>query len=531
MTMDKQFVTRKGDPSTFAIEFSFQPDPDHGKGTTEEESLSWGGMRIWVRGKNLCEHFEGSTVEDSVQWYLLSLMEWIVENWNPLFHEGKYPGNLYEAKDEGAWHVCNGMISLYAESYNPRQLEREETAWYEWRQRHALYSCRNGGLLPDLYIRRDRDQIELSWGEPFGHSVPGLYRFRVAPATICLNPEHVATPLYEAVSEAIQYLFSKCPDSERLKTLHHDVQQIPLSSTDQQLAWMAGLQNGELRQSQWQSCKAYILSLSQKARNLVTPERHDTGLFLKGSCHAALMFGTVSPTITQEDVLLLSEKMVEFSQHFFDGEDLIEKRGHQLEIDPDVPPWIQGYELAEQFFSYSDLREALSESVSVDIEKIIKDLNIRIDTIRLSDDGIRAVALAGKGMISSILLNLTNESNNWNSGKRFTLAHELSHLLIDRSYGQKVAIASGPWAPHSIEKRANAFAAMLLMPREKLDKVMGAALLSDVKLSDARKISGIFGVGIRSVIDHLHNCGYLDAYHRQRLHLAADRQAEMGDSL
>jgi Zn-dependent peptidase ImmA (M78 family) len=294
---------------------------------------------------------------------------------------------------------------------------------------------------------------------------------------------------------------------------------------------MAGLQNGELRQSQWQSCKAYILSLSQKARNLVTPERHDTGLFLKGSCHAALMFGTVSPTITQEDVLLLSEKMVEFSQHFFDGEDLIEKRGHQLEIDPDVPPWIQGYELAEQFFSYSDLREALSESVSVDIEKIIKDLNIRIDTIRLSDDGIRAVALAGKGMISSILLNLTNESNNWNSGKRFTLAHELSHLLIDRSYGQKVAIASGPWAPHSIEKRANAFAAMLLMPREKLDKVMGAALLSDVKLSDARKISGIFGVGIRSVIDHLHNCGYLDAYHRQRLHLAADRQAEMGDSL
>lgn len=283
--MDKQFVITKGELSTFAIEFSFRPDPDHGKGATVEESLSWGGMRIWVHGKNLCEHFEGSTVEDSVQWYLLSLMEWIVENWNPLFHEGKYPGNLYEAKDEGAWHVCNGMISLYAESYNPRQLEREESAWYEWRQRHALYSCRNGGLLPDLYIRRDRDQIELSWGEPFGHSVPALYRFRVAPATICLNPEHVANPLYEAVSEAIQYLFSKCPDSERLKTLHHDVQQIPLSSTDQQLAWMAGLQNGELRQSQWQSCQAYILSLSQKARNLVTPERHDTGLFLKGSCH------------------------------------------------------------------------------------------------------------------------------------------------------------------------------------------------------------------------------------------------------
>ena len=49
-------------------------------------------------------------------------------------------------------------------------------------------------------------------------------------------------------------------------------------------------------------------------------------------------------------------------------------------------------------------------------------------------------------------------------GRRFTLAHEFCHLLFDQDQGQALAVASGPWAPRAIEQRANAFAAMFLMP-------------------------------------------------------------------
>ena len=49
--------------------------------------------------------------------------------------------------------------------------------------------------------------------------------------------------------------------------------------------------------------------------------------------------------------------------------------------------------------------------------------------------------------------------------RRFTLAHELCHLIHDRGYGARLAIASGPWAPADVEQRANAFAAMLLDAR------------------------------------------------------------------
>jgi hypothetical protein len=40
------------------------------------------------------------------------------------------------------------------------------------------------------------------------------------------------------------------------------------------------------------------------------------------------------------------------------------------------------------------------------------------------------------------------------------------HLLVDRERAVSLAIASGPWAPHDLEQRANAFAAAFLMPSE-----------------------------------------------------------------
>ena len=89
-----------------------------------------------------------------------------------------------------------------------------------------------------------------------------------------------------------------------------------------------------------------------------------------------------------------------------------------------------------------------------------------------------------------------------------------------------MAIASGPWAPQAIEKRANAFAAMLLMPRSCLQKAMSGVNKDSIGFEDLVHISAVLGVGIRSVIDHLYNCGYVDPAGRKRLHVLADRKIE-----
>ena len=62
--------------------------------------------------------------------------------------------------------------------------------------------------------------------------------------------------------------------------------------------------------------------------------------------------------------------------------------------------------------------------------------------------------------------------------RRFTLAHELCHLLVDRDKGARLAIVSGPWAPLDVERRANAFAAALLMPEAAVAKAVAHATAS-----------------------------------------------------
>src|SRR5439155_10894386 len=101
--------------------------------------------------------------------------------------------------------------------------------------------------------------------------------------------------------------------------------------------------------------------------------------------------------------------------------------------------------------------------------------------VPLRDRGIRAVSVAGPQHRPSVLLNPGHATYASGAGRRFTLAHELCHLLFDRGYGARLAIASGPWAPRDIEQRANAFAAMLLMPPEligRLARQLNAALAS-----------------------------------------------------
>ena len=81
----------------------------------------------------------------------------------------------------------------------------------------------------------------------------------------------------------------------------------------------------------------------------------------------------------------------------------------------------------------------------------------------MGKQGPRGVALAGENLQATILVNTEHVRNSAN-GRRFTLAHELCHILFDRNRARPLTHTSTAWASPSIEQRANAFAAMLLMP-------------------------------------------------------------------
>ena len=106
--------------------------------------------------------------------------------------------------------------------------------------------------------------------------------------------------------------------------------------------------------------------------------------------------------------------------------------------------------------------------------------------------------------------------------RRFTMAHELCHLLYDRGKEHKVAIASGPWAPKDVERRANAFAAMFLMPRE----LVRAACRDAGTLNTLEAVESVarsLHVSVTATLHQLANLYVIDEGTRDRL-LARLRQ-------
>ncbi len=98
-----------------------------------------------------------------------------------------------------------------------------------------------------------------------------------------------------------------------------------------------------------------------------------------------------------------------------------------------------------------------------------------VGSIALDDPELRAVSFASAHHAPRIVLNQYHWSAHRPQTRRFTLAHELCHLLHDRSVGASLAVASGPWAPLAIEQRANAVAAQTTAYRLQLPVLMTAS--------------------------------------------------------
>jgi Zn-dependent peptidase ImmA (M78 family) len=137
---------------------------------------------------------------------------------------------------------------------------------------------------------------------------------------------------------------------------------------------------------------------------------------------------------------------------------------------------------------------------------------IAANNVDLSDTRVRAIAICGEKSRPLIAVNKSCRHNESEPGLRFTLAHELCHLLFDEEEGVPLAVASGPWAAATIEKRANAFAAMFLMPEDSCrrlfnqyrhDEELTATVITDIATA--------FGTGKLATLRHLWNLGLMDS--------------------
>lgn len=263
----------------------------------------------------------------------------------------------------------------------------------------------------------------------------------------------------------------------------------------------------------WERVKNAISQLGEASHAILDiPAR--SPLVVSGSCQAALMFGSLAPDIECQDILPLARTMVELSST--DPESAaVAELCHRVPMTAFDLPWSQGYELAQTL--HEDLDRRFMRGSRVDIAGMVQKLGIEVIDLALSDKNIRGVSIAGKDHHPGIVVNARHHRNAHPFGLRFTQSHELCHVLFDRVEGRRLAVASGPWAPHSIEQRANAFAAMLLMPPPLIERAVQRLTHPIDSSEGVREAAHVLETGVGALLRHLWNTRFITDTDRERI--------------
>lgn len=483
-----------------AVRWMADTEPPERRPTGHGWSMGW--IKLVVAGKTITESALQGERQLHVGWYLSPMLDWLATHWVDLLHEEHFA--WHERTGLPAVIACRRTLDAYGAAYDSigRETYGRAHAWYH---RHGMRAAALGGIFPDLFIRRSGDDIELSWTpDPPPFAPEGLI-FESGAGHVRLAVVDVAGPLWELLQWVVsqppeipeafrgdwENLCRKVEALEKLDTVEFERAYVPAVILDS--ARIAFEQIGRL-------------DLFQGRRNVDCP-------VVEEFAPAVAMYGGVCPELGQTDIMALRDVLASGCPGG-DGEelsDLVRRRqGAPLGV-----PHMDGDRFATELLE--DIDQPAGRSYT-DVREICNRLDITIDEIEFETDTIRGVALAGEGFAPKIVINLAHVYNSNDEGKRFTIGHELCHILFDRARARRIAHVSGSWAPPGIEKRANAFAAYLLMPRGLVMSNLG----HDDRFDSERtgRLASILHVNESPLVEHLYNIGLIDEVERDRLRSA-----------
>ena len=434
-----------------------------------------------------------------MSWYLLPVFEWLADHWTVLLHETEFAWP--EKSAAPAAIACNRSLAYWIGAED-RAGRTTYCATRDWWTRHALRAHSSGGLFPDLFVRRYLDDIELSWSGSEPLFAPEGFHFVAAAGAVYLPVDEVAAPLWEALNWVVRHHSAEL--DEDLATVEALATKIESLRTATVLDLSAGLLNQRIRQ------KINIES-DRIGRELIVGRMVDNVPAVAEFSPAVAMFGGVNPELEQPDVNRLAEFLI--GQR---GKSDSSKLAQLLDDRQGPPAWaphIEGYRLAEHILDELGL---IGIETSVDVRGVAASLDVAVKEAPLDTDTIRGVALAGEDIGPAIFVNLSSYYNNDEEGRRFTIAHELCHILFDRTHARHVGVTSGPWAPPGVEKRANAFGAMLLMPRPIVLKVLSTDK-KPLTREAIKEAAAALRVNETALVEHIYNLDLIDEIDRDRL--------------
>ena len=495
---------RVGDPARVALEIGWVEDRELPQRRPAGYGWSMGRLTIHIAGVNVTATRLGDRAQSFVGWYLAPFLDWLATNWVALLHEERYP---WPNRGGVAALACNRALEDWMTAVDP-QGRQHYAHTQDWYFRHGVRSAAAGGIFPDLFIRRVADDIELSWsGRPMAFTRDGL--------AFESGTGHARLPVGE-VADAIWQILDWAANHARESPAHYAAH---VAAFRAKVESLRGIEYPTL------ACAYVVPDMLQKATSAFAAiDREDLLLggqaandapYIAELSPAVAMFGGVSPDLGTHDVEYLRDQIAQAQG----GEDSAELASLMAErqYNPLGVPYQDAHRFADELLE--DLPAPASDFV--DVRAMCSHLGIDVQETQLETGSIRGLAIAGTGFAPRIRINRAHHFNGNESGQRFTIAHELCHVLFDRTRARRVAHASsGPWAAQGIEQRANAFAAYLLMPRALVFKHLPDA--NRIERQDVWHLAHRLQVNETALLNHLVNLGLIDDTDRDRL-----READM----
>lgn len=489
-----------GDTARFALGFELRPDPDVGGDPAER--ASWGALQIWVTGRNLTAGRADEQALDAAHVPLLPVARWLVDNWDPLLHEERLP-RPSASTSAASWRMDSLALLPEREEDIDRLLE-DRSAW--WR-RHGLGSALPEYRVPDLHVRRIGTDAEVSWDDREWRTVPRGVRLIEAPGAALLPVDEVAQVLFDWSSAVVAELRQTDAACTVAADLEQRLQLIEQGHNRvERLQWAAGQALQRAARQLRQLLGVTAGSVEETVRSMLGIHDADGPGLVSRMTVPALLFRSAAPALSTSDLAALIRLAG------------LPKQGHAPLMDfqrHEPPPFDpmgiteDGYERALEFRKARDLPASQPLTGPHDLEHVLlAGLGVEVVDVRLDDSRIDGVAIVYPGRVPLVAVNLSGRSASTPWGRRMTLAHELCHLLYDLDDDGQVGVVSNPWAPQALERRANAFAAMLLMPRASLEAMLPPNP-RDWTGPSLRQAMTVLGVGKTALTWHLYNLGLL----------------------
>lgn len=404
------------------------------------EGLAWGEGLALLDGEPVWFTEDAQGREIPVQWTWVDLLEYLGRWWPwlvleedyPYPFQPLYPGFLLK-EGEFRWQELSDA-----------QIEEEEIEVHRFVLRHDLAEAFKGIFLPSLMLLRQGNTCHIS---------TALYQNRVRPWTEVL---------------------------ETLEELGQVLAETVFSSTNPRAQYALDL---------WREREGRRSELELYLTTGLSEEYRKSFQDVDWRCQEVRAVARMS----SRAVILSDQK--EFLQRIAE---LPYRRTPELEsITEQIHNEFQeiGAPHKQGYWAASRLRDTLGLSWNECVEpgNYLEHWGVLIQEIRRERCPVEAVTAWGKEHGPAVILNTGAGSRAAHKfGQRATLAHEIAHLILDRDGALPAGEVLGGRTPEYPEKRARAFAAEFLLPREAAeDAVRNHASLEDAArfLQDTYRVS------------------------------------------